>query len=105
MGEITNLRWHWESNNNNTRVGYVSCEGRVSLAEIVEHIRAITPEVNPDDIRVNFATVTWTREATPEEIADRRERMHRHDARHEEWERRTLGRLLRKYGQSGAWYE
>lgn len=99
MGEITDLRWSWESADNNIRVGYVSCRGRVTPAEIVDHIRAITPDVNPDDIQVNYATVVWRRPATEEEIADRQRQRANADARREAWERQTWERLRRKYGE------
>jgi hypothetical protein len=112
MGEPREIRWSWESKDNDTRVGYMAMEGRMSIAELIEHMRDVAPGVDPADVRVNWATVVWSRPATGEELAQRRRAQERHDARHEEWERKTLARLTEKYRPTsvtvhgpGAWNE
>lgn len=98
MGEPREIRWTWESNDNDLRVGYMAVDGRMTIDELIEHMRVVAPGVDPADIRVNWATVTWTRPATVEELAQRKQAHDRWEARHEEWERKTLARLTEKYG-------
>jgi hypothetical protein len=97
MGEFRDIRWTWKSRDNDTRVGYLAVDGRVSLGELVDHLMQVAPHVSVFGLQLNWATVVWERDATPEEIAERRAVQARHDARHEQWERETYARLRAKF--------
>jgi heme exporter protein D len=101
-GKPREIRWSWASDDNDLRTGYMAVDGRISIADLIEHMRAVAPGVDVADIQVNWATVVWRRQATPEEIVQRRQAQDRLQARHEEWERKTLARLIGKYGD-GEW--
>jgi hypothetical protein len=98
VSELGDVRWSWESRDNNTRVGYVGVKGRISIAELIARMQEIAPGVGLDDIDVNFATVKWTRPANAEELAERQAWDDRQRERQEKWERETLARLTAKYG-------
>lgn len=97
MGKPREVSWTWQSKDNDLRNGYMAVDGRMSIAELVEHMRNIAPGVDPADIQVNWATVVWARPATNEEMAQRKQAIDRWEARHEAWERETLARLTAKY--------
>lgn len=98
MGEPREIRWLWESRDNDLRRGYMSVDGRVSITDLIAHMAEVAPGVDLADIEVNWATVVWTRPATAEELAARDEANRRGRERHEAWERRTLAHLIAKYG-------
>ena len=100
-GKPRDIRWTWASKDNDLRTGYMSVDGRVSIADLIEHMHRVAPGVDLADIQVNWATVVWHRQATAEELAIRAEAIRRHDERHEAWERETLARLTAKYGAPG----
>lgn len=102
MGEFRDIRWSWESKDGDTRVGYMSMDGRISIAELITHMQQVAPGVGVEDIDVNWATVKWTRPATAEELAERAAWKERQAVRTEEWERATLKRLIEKYGRFGG---
>ena len=76
---------------------YVAMSGRVSISDLLAYIATVDPNVSPDDLLLNFATVTWQREATDEERAERAAWQRESDAKHEKWERETVVRLAAKY--------
>jgi hypothetical protein len=96
-GRIREPQWTWESNDNDVRVGRVSIDGTVSIAELISHMQKIAPGSNVDDCQINFGTVRWTRPATAEELAEREQDYERQRVRREKWERDTLQRLTEKY--------
>lgn len=102
MGEFLPVRWTWQSNDNDLRTGYLTMKGRISIADLIAHMREIAPGVALEDISVNWATATWSRPADADELEQRRAARERHDKRHEEWERQTLARLIKKYGRWGG---
>lgn len=102
MGEPREIRWRWLPKDNDARVGYLAVDGRMSIAELIAHMRTVAPGVDPADVEVNWATVTWTREATAGELAERKAWADRQQERHEAWERETFARLLEKYGKPGG---
>jgi hypothetical protein len=102
MGEPREIRWSWASKENDLRTGYMAVDGRMSIAELIEHMREVAPGVALGDIQINWATCVWSRDATPEEVAQRREAERRWEARHEAWERETYARLLKKFGPPPA---
>lgn len=89
--------WSWESKDGNDRVGYQGLDGRVSIAELIEHMREVAPHASLDEIMLNYATVKWTQPATAEELAERDGWKRRQRERTEEWERTTYARLKEKY--------
>ncbi len=99
-GKPREIRWTWQSSDNDLRVGYLAVDGRMSITELIEHMATVASGVDPADIYVNWSTVTWTRPANAEELAQRQAAIDSHNRRHEEWERKTLARLLEKYGGS-----
>lgn len=98
MGEPREVRWTWESSDTDVRVGYMAVDGRMSIADLIAHMQEIAPDAALDDIQVNWATVVWTRLATSDELAQRRQAHERWEKRHEAWDRETLARLTKKYG-------
>ena len=100
-GKPREVRWTWASRDSNLRTGYMAVDGRVSIADLIAHMAEVAPGVDLADIAVNWATVVWHRQATAEEIADRRQAEERWEARHESCERKTLARLTAKYGAPG----
>ena len=98
MGEPREIRWTWQSRDNDVRVGYLAMDGRMSIAELIERMRTVAPGVALEDMQINWATVVWTRPATAEELAVRRAADARQRERLEQWDRETLARLTEKYG-------
>ena len=99
-GEFGEVRWTWASKDNDLRTGYLPMDGRISITDLIARMAELAPGVDIADINVNWATVTWQRPATSEELEERRLACKRHDERHEEWEKATLVRLAEKYGYS-----
>ena len=97
-GSPREIRWTWQSSSNDLRSGYMAVDGRMSIADLIAHMATVAPGVAPADIHINWSTVTWTRPANADELAQRRAAIADHDARHEAWERETFARLLAKYG-------
>lgn len=83
--------------NEDERKCYMGMHGRVSVASLLAHLATIEPDLKPEQMMLNFATVTWTSPATEEERAARAEQRRRADERTEAWERETLVRLKKKY--------
>jgi len=102
VGELREVRWTWQSKDNDLRNGYLAVDGRVSIAELIAHMETLAPGVDLADMDINWATVVWSRKATAEELAQRRQAEERWEARHEEWERKTLAKLIKKYGRWGG---
>jgi hypothetical protein len=100
-GKPRDIRWSWASNDNDLRTGYMAVDGRMSIAELIEHMQQVAPGVDLADIRCNWATVTWSRPATAGEIAERKQAQAAWEARHEKWERDMLAELTLKYGGDG----
>jgi hypothetical protein len=98
MGEPRDIRWTWQSKDNDLRNGYMAVDGRISLRELIDHMREVAPGVDLADMEVNWATVVWSRPANAEELAQRKQANDRSQARHEAWERETFARLSAKYG-------
>jgi hypothetical protein len=101
-GTPREIRWTWQSNDNDLRRGYMSVDGRVSIADLIAHMAEVAPGVDLADIEANWATVVWTRQATADELAARAEATRRNEERREAWERETLARLIKKYGRWGG---
>lgn len=97
MSKLREIRWTWASKDSNVRNGYLAMDGRMTLAELIERMTEVAPGVPLEEININWATVVWSRPATPEEEAERAEQRRRHDQRREAWELETLDRLLAKY--------
>lgn len=97
-GKPREIRWSWKSKNNYLRTGYMAVDGRISLADLNTLMAEVAPGVNPADIKVNWATAVWDRDATDDEIAKRTLAEAAWEARHEKWERETLAKLTAKYG-------
>jgi len=98
MGEPREIRWSWASKDNDLRTGYMAVDGRMSLRELIDHMREVAPYASLSDIQVNWSTCVWSRDATAEELAQRREAERRWEDRHEAWERETYVRLVKKFG-------
>jgi hypothetical protein len=97
MGVPRDITWTWQSNVSDLRTGYMAVDGRMSITGLIAYMAEAAPDVDPADILVNWATVVWTRPATPDEINRRRQVQAAHDARHEAWELATYERLRAKY--------
>lgn len=102
-GKFSEIQWTWHSSADRLRCGRVysnriSGGEEVTLTELIEHLTKVAPGVKVDEVTVAFNCVKWLRPATPEEVAEREAGDKVRAARHEEWERRTLARLLEKYG-------
>ena len=76
---------------------YLSANGKVSLAELIIHLREVAPGKTPEEININFATVTWVDAPTAEEKAARAAAIEAHAVRHARWERETYERLKAKF--------
>jgi hypothetical protein len=98
VGDFRDIRWTWDSADTDVRNGCLAMDGRVSVADLIAFMADVAPGVDLEDVQVNCATVRWSRRATQDELEDRRRVMAAHAARHEQWERETLVRLIEKYG-------
>jgi len=78
---------------------YSGMLGRVSLAELKEFLAERAPGIPDEEVMVNWSTVTWEDEATPEELEKREERRRYQEQRKEEWELKMLAQLLEKHPQ------
>lgn len=76
---------------------YLGMHGRISVASLLSHMATIAPHVTPDQMLLNFATVTWTDASTPEERDERIARKEAAQARTDAWERETYERLHAKF--------
>jgi hypothetical protein len=97
-GELSEPRYAWQSNDSDVRVGYLSVKGRITVSELIHELAKLAPDATLHDINTNFATVSWTRPATAEEIEQRKAQRAASDARREKWERENYERLREKYG-------
>lgn len=75
----------------------MAVDGRMSLAALTAHMAEIAPHAGPNDLMLNWATVTWTREATTEELEGRARVHAAWRERHDAWERATYERLKAKF--------
>lgn len=98
--EFSEPSWHWKSQDTNERIAYMSMKGRAPLAVLLAHVESITQGA-PTDISIAFATVTWTRPANDEELAERAAFRARREERHAAWERRFWDEMVEKYGYDG----
>lgn len=89
--------WYWASKDNDLRNAYLRMEGRASLADFLAHLQQVASDVPYEEFGINFGTVTWSRPATEEELAERATRLDAARVRHEEWEQKMLVQLMDKY--------
>lgn len=99
-GKPREIQWTWQSRDTDIRVAYMSVDGRMSIAQLIEHLREVAPGVDIADIWINWSTVRWSRWANAEELAERQEAIDRSNARHEVWEREMWQKLQAKYGEA-----
>lgn len=98
--EIEPFRWSWKTSDGDLLAGYAGIKGTISVTELIAHVRKTLPDISPDDIEVNFATIRVVRPATDEEIQERECWKKRQEERHEKWERETYERLREKYADT-----
>lgn len=99
MGEFSAVRWRWTADGE-AIVGDLRVDGRVTLAELIDHLEQVAPGLDPQGIEIHWSSVKWTRPATVEEQEARDAWKRDRDVARERWERETLARLIRKYGSS-----
>jgi hypothetical protein len=80
------------------RSNYLAMDGRVSVADLLAYMALNHPSVHPSEMMLNFGTLTWVDDATPEELEQMRRWEEERGRKTEEWERATLQRLTEKYG-------
>lgn len=92
--------WHWESKNNDIRLGQSRVGTTVTVADLLAHVQEIAPGVGLDDVKLisNYASLRWSRPATAEELAERAQRLADAEAKHADYARRFLADLARKHG-------
>lgn len=90
--------WTWQSKSNDLCTVHMRMEGRASVADLLAHMAEVAPGVPPEDLMLDFATVTWSRPATAEELAERAAWAAKAQERHAAWERRMVAELSEKYG-------
>lgn len=78
---------------------YLGMRHRVTWPEIVAYLAEHHPGVDPDTIRLNFATAAWEELPTSEELAKREKWRARQAERQVRWERETYERLKVKFGE------
>jgi hypothetical protein len=76
---------------------YAAMDGRITLADLCEHMAAVAPGVPLDQIDVNFGTLVWVAPATDEERSKRAEWRDQQQLRHEKWERAAYLQLKKKF--------
>lgn len=76
---------------------YVHMPGRFALSALLAYLEEKAPGIPLDQVGVNFGTLQWVEDATPEELAAWEESDRHHAERKEKWERETLVRLKAKY--------
>ena len=79
------------------RHNYVGVDGRISVPALLTHLSETIPDVPLDEVFLNWTTLVWIDDATPEELAQQAARKAKEAAKLEEWERETLDRLSAKY--------
>lgn len=98
MGEFVRYRRVWSTKEKGSPMScYLAVEGRVTVAEVIEHFKETYPEVDPLGVDLNFTTAHWEEPATPEDLAERERREAWHQERLEKWERETYERLKKKF--------
>lgn len=80
------------------RYNSVRMEGKVSLSALLDFVNANATNIASEDIFINWGSVTWIDNATPEEIAKLAARKADGKAKLEAYERQKLTELLAKYG-------
>ncbi|MCW2165387.1 hypothetical protein B0I12_002542 [Microbacterium hydrothermale] len=76
----------------------VTMKHRIPLSELIDYVQEHARDVPLSEIMLNWATVSWQDEATPEEIAVWQDKEKRKAEARERWERETLAKLTAKYG-------
>lgn len=98
MGEFDHHRRTWQTAEENSNIRcFLGMRGRVTLHELIDHFAEHYPHVDPYDLELNAATVTWEEPPTEEDLALRAARQQAHDERHARWERETYERLKDKF--------
>lgn len=77
------------------RFNYVTIDGTISLTDLIAW--ATERGIPFEDLNLNWATIRWTEEPTPEEIEADKVEIERVRANRESWERKTLAELKAKY--------
>jgi hypothetical protein len=101
-GQIKDATRSFVSDDSPRMRNYSGMLGRISLAELKVYLAEHAPDTPDDEVMLNWATVSWEDDATPDELAKRVEWRRRRAERLEAWERETLARLLTKYPQEGT---
>jgi hypothetical protein len=96
-GQVRGIRWTWATKGSDLRNGYMTMDGRISLAELIQLMGDVAPGSGFGDIHLNWATVTWQRVATPEELEERAEFDRSQAARREAWEHDMYKKLRAKF--------
>lgn len=70
---------------------------RITFGELREHLAEHYPEVDFDSLVIGGLQLQWEDEPLPDELAARERQRRNHEARTEEWERKTYARLKAKF--------
>lgn len=95
--EFGDVSWSWKSRDSDVQKATMRIMKNPTLDELIEHLREVAPDMTPGNIRVSGGVV-WEREAEAETKAERARWRAQGDARTQEWELKTLARLIQKYG-------
>lgn len=72
--------------------------GRVTVADLLEHLREAAPDAPVDDVHIN-GSINWRQPPSEEQTAKLVEHQCKSDERHEKWERDMWEKLKAKYGE------
>jgi hypothetical protein len=94
---MTEPSWSFESNESDRVAMRMHFSGKQSLDELIQWIYQHAPGVDDTEVFISGGMVSWSRDATEEELAKRDEWRREREKKLERWERDTFARLQEKY--------
>jgi len=72
--------------------------GLATLRQLMEHVADVAPNASHDEVTVSGVHLSWTRQATEDELAERERFRVAQEERHAAWQRRVMRSLIEQYG-------
>jgi hypothetical protein len=97
-GEWRAPRWLSAGKDGDVRIAYAHLDGVTTLRHLLEHVAEVAPNASHDEVTVSGVHLSWTRQATEEELAERERFRVAQEERHAAWQRRVMRSLIEQYG-------
>ena len=88
----------WQSSDDDSQMRcYLGMQGRITLAELIEHFAEKYPHVDPMRLNLNYVTATWEEPPTADDLAKREAWRVQKAQRQARWEEEMYARLKAKF--------